>query len=1089
MTSFSVFNPVSAHHIGFMVGVFQKIPLPSFAEDEDENDNTTSIPAAIYCRPSQVEEAKNTCLFMYKAIDFYSNEFGSFPFSSYSLCFVEDLPIKVANFAGLSIFSNELLYTPDMIEPILKSTEDLSIALASQWSGVNMVPKNWNDMWLTMGISSFMAGQFSRRLFGNNQFKYQMKRASREILQQDIGKPPIGNPNFNFPISDEDLEFIKLKSPVVLFILDRRMTKTDKSFGLLRVIPKILLQTMSGDLSNSCLSTSHFLHVCERVNYNKLEYFFQQWVYGSGYPIFRITQRFNKKRMFVEMGIRQMQVSERKMPVIKRELFVNDAKQHLSGVELPPIQPVFTGPMTIRIHEADGTPYEHIVDLKEGFTKLDIQYNTKYKRLKRNQRQKERQENGDDNDGVLLHCLGDVLQSDQEVEEWGLVDWTKDEEDKMTNEAFEWIRVDADFEWICEVHLQQPDYMFASQLQQDRDVEAQFDSVRYFESHEPQSRLYSTILVRTLVDDRYFYGIRVEAAVALSRLAKAELGSIGMKHLLKAYQEMFCFKNSTIPLPNDFSDFPKFFVQVAIPGALASIRDSSGNCSLEIKNFLLDLLRYNDNSSNEFSDGSYTSKLIRSVTVSMEKGDPQEALSESDIEFKERAISEILRYQKMDEWIPSYMNTVTVESLKHRCTLAFQGIADLPFYELVQYTKPNYPNRVRTTAFKCIFALGGWMNETILHYSLLCCIMEGSQLIRERIIAEILKGIGSFALYGPQIVRPSSGYNSADNGFIVIEEAGSSQINARRDELARTTLDGCISILRREFAGNKSLQTQFWNVLQSPLFDVKQKRKILDVCDLLFIPIDKFFITLPTPRSKKLVAKHLGTGHVVIKREGRLKIQLIAPPKNRLSISKPLTPISNSIIKSVTKSSTKQSISLSTLNVKPIKIEKTPKIKLGTPVLERNFSFNNTSKKPKMPKRRNTPLSYFVKISLKKKKVTILGDQPHLIKHASKKMRTSTNGNIMEKKKPSISISPRSMTPSHNNHTPTQKLSIKPSNRVGYTPTPPPMRDSHNHYERYKEELPNSFRPHTKSQSPVPPSVPPPKKQKLKLKLKFNNHS
>lgn len=139
--------------------------------------------------------------------------------------------------------------------------------------------------------------------------------------------------------------------------------------------------------------------------------------------------------------------------------------------------------MTIRIHEADGTPYEHVVNITEGYTKLDIPYNTKYKRLKRTRRQKERAavaagldiSMDAQQDDVLLYCLGDVLQSEEEIADWRIEEWSKEEEEKMAQESFEWIRMDADFEWICMVNLSQPDYMFLSQLQQDRDVVAQYE--------------------------------------------------------------------------------------------------------------------------------------------------------------------------------------------------------------------------------------------------------------------------------------------------------------------------------------------------------------------------------------------------------------------------------------------------------------------------------------------------------------------------------------------------------------------------------------------------------------------------------------
>lgn len=137
--------------------------------------------------------------------------------------------------------------------------------------------------------------------------------------------------------------------------------------------------------------------------------------------------------------------------------------------------------MTIRIHEADGTPYEHIVEIKEATTKFDIPYNTKYKRLKRSRRHKDRTAGSeyapDGNEDALLYCLGDVLQTKEDFAEWKFADWAPSDEHDMSQESYEWIRMDADFEWICRIDMQMPGYMFASQLQQDRDVIAQYEVI------------------------------------------------------------------------------------------------------------------------------------------------------------------------------------------------------------------------------------------------------------------------------------------------------------------------------------------------------------------------------------------------------------------------------------------------------------------------------------------------------------------------------------------------------------------------------------------------------------------------------------
>lgn len=147
-----------------------------------------------------------------------------------------------------------------------------------------------------------------------------------------------------------------MKAPLVLSILDRRITKTDKLFGLSRVIPKIFLQAMSNDLVNgNNLSTSHFQRVCEKVAHHKLEAFFQNWVYGNGTPIFRITQKFNRKRVFIEMTIRQMQASSlnndednmANKDLVRKDQtlnFVDQANTFLIDHQNLKVQPAFLAP-------------------------------------------------------------------------------------------------------------------------------------------------------------------------------------------------------------------------------------------------------------------------------------------------------------------------------------------------------------------------------------------------------------------------------------------------------------------------------------------------------------------------------------------------------------------------------------------------------------------------------------------------------------------------------------------------------------------------------------------------------------------------
>lgn len=101
------------------------------------------------------------------------------------------------------------------------------------------------------------------------------------------------------------------------------------------------------------------------------------------------------------------------------------------------------------------------------------------------------------------------------------------------------------------------------------------------------------------MDKRYFHGIRTAAAYALVKHAKEELDWLGLFHLEKAFQELFCLPGSHVTRDNDFSDHASYILQKAIPDAISQVRDNNGRTPLDAKRFIFDKLRFSDNSNNE----------------------------------------------------------------------------------------------------------------------------------------------------------------------------------------------------------------------------------------------------------------------------------------------------------------------------------------------------------------------------------------------------------------------------------------------------------------------------------------------------------
>lgn len=220
--------------------------------------------------------------------------------------------------------------------------------------------------------------------------------------------------------------------------------------GLLtKVCTKLLLSTMAGDLNS--LSTFQFLKMCRKVS-GKIEtkLFADQWIYGSGCPIFNITYQFNPKKMVIELKIRQ--------------------RSSNYGVE--GATPKFSGPFTVRVQEPGGT-FDTDIKIEEFSQQYDIIYHTKYKRIRKKHQKKTKKqlllEEEDEEEMILFDDLESSKHDDMD-------DLKILEPDRIT---FEWIRLDPENNWLCYKTFQQEDFMWNSILKKDKDILAQYEVFAY----------------------------------------------------------------------------------------------------------------------------------------------------------------------------------------------------------------------------------------------------------------------------------------------------------------------------------------------------------------------------------------------------------------------------------------------------------------------------------------------------------------------------------------------------------------------------------------------------------------------------------
>ncbi|KAG4136980.1 hypothetical protein ERO13_D07G042740v2 [Gossypium hirsutum] len=243
-----------------------------------------------------------------------------------------------------------------------------------------------------------------------------------------------------------------------------------------------------------------------------------------------------------------------------------------------------------------------------------------------------------------------------------------------------WIRADPEMEYLAEIHFNQPVQMWINQLEKDEDVVAQAQAITALESLPELSFSVLKALNNFLTDSKAFWRVRIEAALALASTSSEETDMAGLQHLVKFYKSRRFDTDIGLPKPNDFSDFPEYFVLEAIPHAVATIRAADRKSPREAVEFILQLLKYNDNNENPYSDVFWLAALVQSVGE-LEFG-------QQSIYFLSSLLKRIDRLLQFDRLMPSYNGILTISCIRTLTQIALKLSGFIHLDHVFELIKP-----------------------------------------------------------------------------------------------------------------------------------------------------------------------------------------------------------------------------------------------------------------------------------------------------------------------------------------------------------------------------------------------------------------
>jgi aminopeptidase N len=260
-------------------------------------DRAGDLPLEYYVYPNHVDDARVCFSETPRMIRFFNEKIGfAYPWEKYAQVLIRDFVAGgMENTSATSLADGGAVY--DARARLDDSPVSLiAHELSHQWWGDVVTCKDWRHLWLNESFASYFDPLYFEYSVGRDEFDYQMYNDQQAGIGVDkrLGRKPIVSVGSYG-------ENVYPRGASVLHML--RFVLGDDLFwkSINHYITKHQFQTVeTNDLK---------VAVEEATGFN-LYWFFHQWLYGAGYPVFDVSYRWDASRRSIDLHVRQTQKTD-----------------------------------------------------------------------------------------------------------------------------------------------------------------------------------------------------------------------------------------------------------------------------------------------------------------------------------------------------------------------------------------------------------------------------------------------------------------------------------------------------------------------------------------------------------------------------------------------------------------------------------------------------------------------------------------------------------------------------------------------------------------------------------------------------------
>ncbi|MBW7951736.1 MAG: M1 family metallopeptidase, partial [Chitinophagaceae bacterium] len=226
----------------------------------------TTLPFILYIYPENVTDFQNSIQITQNALQLFHTSFGDYPFINEQYG-----QTQFGWGGGMEHQTNSFVTSPD---------ENLLVhELAHQWFGDKITCSGCQNIWLNEGFATFCANYYFEK-FNTTKFQSLLTSQLNDIVSQPNGSVYVKDTTNVGSIFNARLSYNK--AAYILRML--RFNVGDSIFF------KALREYLNdSQLKYNFANTNQFKQHVEAVAQQDLSWFFNQWIYGEGYPSFHVS--------------------------------------------------------------------------------------------------------------------------------------------------------------------------------------------------------------------------------------------------------------------------------------------------------------------------------------------------------------------------------------------------------------------------------------------------------------------------------------------------------------------------------------------------------------------------------------------------------------------------------------------------------------------------------------------------------------------------------------------------------------------------------------------------------------------------------